>query len=73
LYGFNPYPAYNAERCLGRSVGAESVVAWVKLSSLTTAPLIKPVRSREYERKVKVIRQENRGAAARNTALREAQ
>jgi glycosyltransferase involved in cell wall biosynthesis len=71
-------PAYNAERWVGSALQSALNQSWPKIEIIVvddgSTDQTLAVAQRYESAKVKVMRQENRGAAAaRNTALREAQ
>lgn len=71
-------PAYNAERWVGSALQSALDQSWPKIEIIVvddgSTDQTLAVAKRYESEKVKVMRQENRGAAAaRNTALREAQ
>ena len=71
-------PAYNAERWVGSALQSALNQSWPKIEIIVvddgSTDQTLAVAKRYESAKVKVMRQENRGAAAaRNTALREAQ
>ena len=71
-------PAYNAERWIGSALQSALDQSWPKIEVIVvddgSTDQTLAVAKRYESAKVKVMRQENRGAAAaRNTALREAQ
>lgn len=71
-------PAYNAERWVGSALQSALDQSWPKIEIIVvddgSTDQTLAVAKRYESAKVKVMRQENRGAAAaRNTALREAQ